>query len=128
MTYEGGCQCGAIRYTAAGPYNFACVCYCRMCQRVAGGPLMAFVRFPSAQLRWSQPPAVFASSPGVERAFCRDCGSSLTYRRIDTADTSLTINSLDDPGAVAPSVRFLPEAELGWCRTLDTLPTGGELD
>jgi hypothetical protein len=122
MEYVGGCQCGAIRYRADGPRDFACVCYCGMCQKASGGPFMAFVRFPVTQVHWSKPIAVFASSALVERGFCADCGTPLSYRRIDGPNISLTINTLDDPEAVRPDVRYSPEREVLWCRTLADVP------
>ena len=63
---------------------------------------MAFVRFPAAKVSWSAAPATFASSDAVERGFCRDCGTPLTYRKVGGPNVSLTLNSLDDPSAVTP--------------------------
>ena len=122
MEYVGGCQCGRIRYRAEGPRDRSSVCYCRMCQKASGGPFMAFVRFPVQQVHWSKPPAVFASSNVVERGFCSDCGTPLSYRQVNGPYVSLTINSLDDPEAVRPELRFSPEAEVSWCGTLADLP------
>jgi hypothetical protein len=122
MDYTGGCQCGAIRYRAEGPRDRASVCYCRMCQKASGGPFMAFVRFPVEQVSWSKPPAVFASSTIVERGFCPDCGTPLTYRKVDSGNISLTLHSLDDPGAVTPDRSFSPEMRASWCLALDALP------
>ena len=122
MNYTGGCQCGKVRYAAEPPRDRASVCYCRMCQKASGGPFMAFVRFPARQIRWTHAPAIFASSNLVERGFCAACGTPLTYRVIDSPFVSLTLNSLDDPQAVQPEMRFSPEAELLWCRTLADLP------
>jgi hypothetical protein len=122
MDYNGGCLCGAMRYRAEGPYNHACVCYCGMCQKASGGPFMVFVRFPSAKIHWSKSLPVYASSPGVERGFCRDCGTPLTYRRIDSPNISVTANSLDDPAAVQPEWRYEPDREVPWCAGLASLP------
>jgi hypothetical protein len=122
MEYVGGCQCGAIRYRAEGPRDRSCVCYCRMCQKAAGAPFMAFVRFPAAQVHWSKPPAIFASSNHVERGFCPDCGTPLTYRDITGPNISLTIHSLDNPAAVQPEMSFSAEAQVAWCRNLADLP------
>jgi len=127
MDFVGGCQCGRIRYRAEGPRDRASVCYCRMCQKASGGPFMAFVRFPADHAHWSQPPDIFASSNRAERGFCRDCGTPLSYRQIDGPNISLTINSLDDPEAVRPEMRFSPDQEMSWCRTLPELP-GREMD
>ena len=127
MDYAGGCQCGKTRYRAEGPRDRASVCYCRMCQKASGGPFMAFVRFPADQVHWSKPPSVFASSNIVERGFCADCGTPLTYRQTGGPFVSLTINSLDDPEAVRPEMRFSPQAEMSWCGSLANLPTA-EMD
>jgi hypothetical protein len=78
-------------------------------------------------VRWSTPPDIFASSNLVERGFCAVCGTPLTYRLISGPNISLTINSLDDPEAVAPDMRFCTQAEVSWCGALSDLP-GQELD
>ena len=122
MDFVGGCQCGAIRYRAEAPRGRSSVCYCRMCQRAAGAPFMAFVRFPAAQLHWSRPPATFASSATVERGFCRDCGTPLSYRQVDGPNVSVTIHSLDDPGLVAPEMSFSVGTRTDWCLRLAGLP------
>ena len=122
MEYVGGCQCGRIRYRAEEPRDRASVCYCRMCQKASGGPFMAFARFPAAQVHWSEPPAVFKSSNLVERGFCRDCGTPLTYRNISGPNVSLTVNSLDDPEAIRPDQRFSADTEVSWCAGLAELP------
>lgn len=122
MDYAGGCQCGRIRYVAEGPRDRSSVCYCRMCQKAAGSPFMAFVRFPARQVRWSRSPETFASSNQAERGFCRECGTPLTYRQVGGPNISLTINSLDDPESVRPDMRFSAEAAVSWCAILDALP------
>ena len=122
MVYVGGCQCGHVRYRAEGPRDRASICYCRMCQKASGAPFMAFVRFPAANVFWSAPPATFSSSNGVERGFCRDCGTPLTYRNVAGPNVSLTLNSLDDPAPVRPEVSFANEGKAPWRDDLDGLP------
>jgi hypothetical protein len=70
---------------------------------------------------WSTPPETFASSNKVERGFCRDCGTPLSYRQLGGPNISLTLYSLDDPSAVAPEVCFRPEAKPAWLDRLDAL-------
>jgi hypothetical protein len=94
-----------------------------MCQKASGGPFMAFVRFAATQVQWSTLPDVFASSNLVERGFCRNCGTPLSYRQIGGPNISLTINSLDDPESVRPEMRFAAKMEVSWCGSLSTLPT-----
>jgi hypothetical protein len=55
--------------------------------------------------------------------FCGACGTPLTYRWVEGPNVSLTLNSLDDPEAVRPELRYSAETEVSWCRTLENLPT-----
>jgi hypothetical protein len=93
-----------------------------MCQKASGGPFMGFVRFPANQITWTIPPDIFASSNMVERGFCSQCGTPLTYRYTSTQFISVTINSLDDPDAVHPELSFAPGQMAPWLRSLDSLP------
>jgi hypothetical protein len=124
MPFIGGCQCGKVRYRAHAPVARASVCYCRMCQRAGAAPFMAFARFPADSVEWSSPPAIFASSNLVERGFCRDCGTPLSYRQTGGRWLSVTLMTLDDPEAVRPALRYSPRGEVSWCRGLETLPEG----
>ena len=122
MTFEGGCQCGRVRYRARGPRDRASVCYCRMCQKASGGPFMAFVRFPAEQIEWLTPPTVFASSNRAERGFCPACGTPLSYRHLGSPYLSVTLHSLDEPASVRPEMAFSPAAAPDWCFALKELP------
>ena len=124
MALQGGCQCGRVRYRAEGPSDLSSICYCRMCQRASGGPFMVFVRFPTQKVTWFTQPETFASSNVVERGFCKDCGTPLTYRQIDGPNISLTLNSLDNPDAARPpEVSLVTERKAEWLSRLDRLPT-----
>jgi hypothetical protein len=121
MAFTGGCQCGRVRYSAQAPRDRSSICYCRMCQRASGQPFMAFVRFPASQVSWTTPPETFMSSNRVERGFCRDCGTPLSYRNVTGLNVSLTLNSLDDPSVVEPEFAFTPDARPAWLDRLDAL-------
>ena len=82
---------------------------------------MAFVRFPTAQVTWSGPLAVFASSNAVERGFCRHCGTPLSYRDVAGPNISLTIYTLDDPASITPELSFSSASRPDWCLHLNTL-------
>jgi hypothetical protein len=56
-------------------------CHCSSCRRATSSPIAAFASFADAQVVFSgKVPAVYVSSPGVERGFCGHCGSPLFYR------------------------------------------------
>jgi len=93
-----------------------------MCQKASGQPFMAFVRFRAEQVHWSKPPQIFGSSNMVERGFCVDCGTPLTYRRTGRLYVSLTLMSLDHPERVRPEIAFSAASAPDWCHHLADLP------
>jgi hypothetical protein len=114
----GGCQCGAVRYRVAVFRDGATVCHCRMCQKASGGPFMAFAPAADADFAITQGAlAVFRSSAIAERGFCSACGTPLTYRGLDSDHISVTIGSLDDPAAVAPTGQIAADAAVPWLWT-----------
>ena len=76
----GGCQCGALRYEWLEKPTHSSVCYCRMCQKASGQPFRGLTGGERENLRWTRGTlSIFKSSNMVERGFCRDCGTPLTF-------------------------------------------------
>ena len=122
-TLSGGCQCGAVRYRLAAPPTEPSICHCRMCQKAFGSYIAALANVPVADLAWTRGrPAVFHSSEAVERGFCRDCGTPLTYRVTDQDRMSISIGSLDDPDRVVPEIAFGLQGKREAFARLDGLP------
>jgi hypothetical protein len=119
----GGCQCGAVRYEWLEQPADASVCYCRMCQKASGQPVMGFAGGPRHHLRWTRgAPSVFKSSNMAERGFCRNCGTPLTYEFEGSGRISVTINSLDDPEAMPPTRQYGMEGKVTWIEAIHALP------
>lgn len=119
----GGCQCGAVRYALyAAPYN-PHICHCRMCQKAFGSFFAPLASIKLADFSWTkEPPAIFASSPPVERGFCAQCGTPLSFRFVETDRISVTIGSLDQPAKVRPERQFGAESRMPWFADLHDLP------
>jgi hypothetical protein len=119
----GGCQCGAVRYEWTTRPAYSTVCYCRMCQKASGQPFMGFTGGKKEHLTWTRgQPSIFKSSNFVERGFCRQCGTPLTYAFNGAGRISVTINSLDDPEAMPPTRQVGIEAEVSWLKGIHDLP------
>jgi hypothetical protein len=118
----GGCQCGAVRYRLARAPSRANVCHCRMCQKASGAPFMAFAAVKLTDLDWTRgAPKTFVSSAVAERGFCAECGTPLTYRAFEGEWISVTIASLDEPSAIAPTAQFMIEAKYPWLDQISAL-------
>ena len=118
----GGCQCGALRYEWLEKPTHSSVCYCRMCQKASGQPFMGLTGGERENLRWTRGTlSIFKSSNMVERGFCRDCGTPLTYSFVSAGHISVAINSLDDPEAMPPTRQFDIESKVSWVDGIHTL-------
>ena len=124
LPLEGGCLCGAVRYRIGVEPDHAGYCHCRICQRAAGAPVVAWLTVARDAFAWSRgKPAVYRSSPGAERLFCPTCGTQLAFREIAEPDNlDVTLASLDDPAAVRPSHHIWTSSRIPWFEIADDLP------
>ncbi|MBM3521090.1 MAG: GFA family protein [Alphaproteobacteria bacterium] len=128
----GGCQCGAVRYQIDGPFNNPHICHCRMCQKAFGNYFAALVGSLRDSFHWTKgAPGFFRSSSIVQRGFCRDCGTPLSFAYDHSKHIAVSIGSLDDPSAVTPERHYGIEARrpaftllhsLAGSRTEDDVP------
>jgi hypothetical protein len=118
--HEGGCLCGAVRYRASGAPRALTLCHCRSCRRASGAPSVAWAVFNAGDFEFTTgEPARFQSSPSVERTFCAQCGTPLTYQQQTRADSiDVTTVSLDEPDRFAPEFEIWVEHKIAW-ETLD---------
>ncbi|MGV3491482.1 MAG: GFA family protein [Devosia sp.] len=119
--YTGGCQCGAVRFSAAR-LGGAAVCHCRMCQKAFGSFFAALVT--GYDVAWTRgQPGWFQSSDVVRRGFCAQCGTPLAY---DTGSADggieLAIGALDNPEWAPPSRHLNPHDMLSFSLHLAELP------
>lgn len=122
LPMTGGCQCGTVRYRA-GEVGEVSICHCRMCQKASGNFFQALAAVARAEFRWTRgTPGAFRSSELVERDFCRDCGTPLTYRPLDGRDIWITVGSLDHPAEVKPVRQYGIESQIVDLKALAALP------
>ena len=115
MMLTGGCQCGAIRFTAEVERADGYWCHCRMCQRASGNVAAAFVNAPKADVSWEGERAFFMSSPFGRRGFCGTCGTPVSFDYPDSAKMDLTVGALDDPALAPLTSHFGVESRVpGW--------------
>lgn len=99
----GGCLCGQVRYRIA-KVEAAFFCHCAMCRKASGANALAWVSVARADFTLTAGPlALYASSPGVERGFCGACGSPILFDMAAENAVDVTVGTLDDPDAVAPT-------------------------
>ena len=130
-THTGGCMCGAVRYEVEGESDWNGFCHCHSCRSHTGAPVVAFVTFRPERIKWTKGErAKYESSPGKFRAFCRDCGTPLTWeaKRRDPPEMAglmvieFHISTLDNPDAFKPTEHVFHGERIAWFDTSDDLP------
>src|SRR5258708_39593054 len=120
----GGCQCGAIRSALSAPAVKVSICHCRMCQKASGAPFASFADIDRGDFSWPHgKPAAFRSSSIAERDYCKDCGTPLSFRRIDGPRIEIMTGAFDRPDRVIPTQQFGTESRLGWGVGVANLPS-----
>ena len=133
--HSGGCMCGAIRYELQTEDTWNVYCHCESCRKHTGAPVTALVTVAAGQVEWTKGErALYESTQGRYRAFCRDCGTSLTWEAefADTKHPSKSINTgsfmaihvstLDHPQEFIPVEHTFLEDALPWFEIKDDLP------
>jgi hypothetical protein len=113
---EGGCLCGAVRYEVSTEPKSLVRCHCKDCRRASGGPALAWIIMRADGFRYlSGEPKAYASSPGVTRGFCGNCGTTLTYQHESSLHIiDVTTATLDTPEALAPIKEIWVEQKVAW--------------
>ena len=124
--WTGRCLCGAVRYALSSDPSDCGWCHCRTCQLNGGAPAMVFASVPVDDFRWTegeeQVRRVQSSSFG-HREFCGQCGTPFLMRvdhQPETVDVSVA--TLDQPEAVAPTFHIFWGSRIGWFEPGDDLP------
>jgi len=121
LSLSGGCQCGAVRFRLVGEPGRASICHCRMCQKAFGAYYAPLVAVGAADLTWTRGARkLFQSSNIVQRGFCADCGTPLTYEAPD--GVALAAGAFDDPSLLPPGIQFGTEARIDFVNHLHGLP------
>ncbi len=120
----GGCMCGAVRYEAVGEPITVGHCHCRSCRRHTGAPVVTVVMFDRDRVKFTKGDRKnYNSSPGVERGFCDQCGSSLTWEGEAEGRSVFTIHisTLDNPDDFVPQRHWYHNHGISWFDTADDL-------
>lgn len=125
---EGGCLCGAIRYTLHGPTLFCTQCCCKDCQKATGTGHTTIVGIHRDQLQVVGTPKIYTTHGDtggrVSRHFCGDCGGRLyTSGDLPGAIIMVQAGSLDDPDVVTPTTVIYLKDATKWDRFDPDLPT-----
>lgn len=126
---EGGCLCGAIRYTfSRDKVLSAGHCHCRDCQQATGGGKATIIFVPSSELEMKGEFKTFAvvgtEGSHVNRCFCSECGSPvMSYVEEQPAVKFIKAGSLDNSSWVVPQASYWSESSASWDPVASDIPS-----
>lgn len=119
----GGCLCGRVRYEVESDGAVVDYCHCDSCRRSTGGATVAWMQVKPDRFRVTAgEAATYRSSPGATRHFCRACGSQLFMTDGEGRSVGITLGTLDDKNAVAPTAHGWDGDRPSWLCLTDDLP------
>ena len=125
--YEGGCACGAVRFSTDAEPMMAGHCQCRHCQKLSGAGHSSFAAFPEAAVSMTGKVKYWDyradSGNTASRGHCPTCGSMVAGKTTGMSGVvALNITSLDDPSKIVPQMVFFHGKANGWDHLDASLP------
>ena len=118
---EGGCTCGAVRFSMTSPPLFVHCCHCRWCQRETGASfaLNAMIEADRVVLRKGDPETVHtpsASGKGQKIVRCPTCRIALWSNYAGAGDRVrfVRVGTLDDPDRLPPDIHIFTASKQPW--------------
>jgi hypothetical protein len=120
----GRCGCGAVSFRVEGEPNWVAHCHCRDCRAQTGSPFTTYAGFPNERFAWTgERPKTHASSAGVRRSFCPQCGTPMLFEGERWPDeVHIFVATLENPASLAPRGHVYFGQALPWIEPADGLP------
>jgi hypothetical protein len=123
----GGCQCGAVRYTVAGPLPPAYACHCGECKKQSASAFSMSVPVEWARLKFEGAPAVYETIAfsGARKlaCFCGKCGSRMWHRPDEDSEwITLKVGTLDGAASIEPRGHLWVSKKQPWIILDPVLP------
>ena len=120
----GHCLCGRTAYRAEAAPLWQIHCHCESCRRATASGFTSFFAIADGFWRWTgEEPALYRSSPGVERRFCAQCGTQMAYRTVSApGEIHFYAATLENPELYRPTSHDQGAERLPWVVLCDGLP------
>ncbi len=123
--FQGGCQCGAVRYAVNARRLIVYACHCLECQKQTASAFALSIPVPAKDFEITGPVAIYRrptdSGSHTNCHFCKVCGTRL-YHQSERSRDMITIKggTLDDTSSLVPVAHLWTQRKQPWL----TLPDG----
>ena len=125
--HKGSCLCGTVKYEVRGEFVGPVIyCHCSLCRKATATAFATNAPVAASDFVVTEGESAlkaFASSPGVQRLFCSNCGSPIISRRDAMPDVvRLRLGTLDTPLPAPPTAHYFVGSKAEWYEIHDELP------
>ena len=122
IEFNGSCLCGQVRFNGCGLRDVV-YCHCRQC-RAGHGAIAAYSASESPRLTITQRETLrwYGSSEVVRRGFCVNCGSSLFWKRQDSASVCISAGAIDKMAGLRAARHIYVVDKAPYDEVTDNLP------
>ena len=125
MAVKGHCLCGAVEFEIQGETATALHCHCTRCRRWSGGSFLTMAVVGTDQItitKGRDAVHTYREAGRANRSFCVHCGTALFgFQWPDGPRTVVPLGSLEDPGALAPTMHINVQFKAPWFEIHDDL-------
>ena len=121
---RGSCLCGGVQFELA-QVPLIVLCHCSICRKANGAPFESGAAVLTADFTLHTGEdliQIYESSPEVQRAFCRVCGSRAPSKSRDGNLYFVPAGLLNDDPGVKPALHMFVGSKAPWWDITDDLP------
>ncbi len=121
---RGSCLCGAVTFSVEAELTDPLACHCKQC-RQQSGHFFAAVHAPKDAVTFACQDGLtwYRASDLAARGFCRECGSTLFWRRVGGGNAmSVSANALQDDHGLKLEQHIWVDDKPDWYEFADDAP------
>ena len=126
-TFDGGCDCRAVRYRLHSRPMFVHCCHCRWCQRETGSAFALNALIEADRVELLAGPVEVVDTPscsgnGQRIARCPTCRIAVWSQYGSPLVSFIRVGSLDDPDAFPPDIHIFTSTKQPWVTLSGDVP------
>ena len=126
-TFEGGCDCRAVRYRLRTRPMWVNCCHCRWCQRETGSAFVINAMIETDRVELLAGPVDIVDTPshsgkGQRIARCPTCRVALWSHYSSPLVSFVRVGTLDDPDRFPPDVHIFTTTKQPWVQLSGDVP------
>ena len=126
-SFDGGCDCRAVRYRLHARPMFVHCCHCRWCQRETGTAFALNALIETDRVELLAGPVDVVDTPshsgqGQRIARCPACRLAVWSHYSSPHLSFVRVGTLDDPDRFPPDIHIFTSSKQPWVRLSDDAP------